>query len=109
MTTSPAEPRPRRQPPPASCLWPTLAFFGTLAVGLAATIFLVRFLPPDVPQPTEAYEGYANGVTALFQLFFGAVLSILIALFTAIVVAVRAYAKVEPTQRELVDGEDGPA
>jgi hypothetical protein len=100
MATSTDPPDPGRQPPLVGCLWPTVAFLGSLAFGLMVTVLVVRAIPPEAPHPTEAYEGFGDAVTALFGLFIGAVLSILVALFTAIFVAVHANAKMEPEQRE---------
>jgi hypothetical protein len=59
------------------------------------TVLVVRAIPPEVPHPTEAYEGFGDAVTSLTYLFFGVVLSILVALFTGIFVAVHGYAKME--------------
>jgi hypothetical protein len=81
------------------CLWPTLAFVGTLALGLVVTVLVVRSMR-EVPHPTEAYEGFGDAAVALLRLLFGAGLSILIALFTGIFVAVRVGRKVEAEQRE---------
>jgi flagellar biosynthesis protein FliR len=95
MATSTDSPVPGSQPPPVGCLVPTVAFFGSLAFGLVVTVLVVRAIPPEVPHPTEAYEGFGDAVTTLFNLIIGAALSILAALFTAIFVAVRGYAKME--------------
>lgn len=56
-----------------------LAFAGTLAAGLAVTLLIVRAIPPEVPHPTEAYEGFGDAMTALFRFYLGAVLSLLVA------------------------------
>jgi hypothetical protein len=73
---------------------------GTSALGLLVTVVVVRSVPPEVPHPTEAYEGFGDAVMAPFHMFVGVVVSILIALFTAILVAVRVSATVEAKQRE---------
>jgi hypothetical protein len=94
MTTNLHSPDPRT----ASCLWPVLAFLGSLALGLALTVVVIRSIPPEVPNPTEAYEGFGDAVMAMVLLVFGAVVSILVALVVAIIVAVRVNGKVGPTQ-----------
>jgi hypothetical protein len=61
-----------------------------------------------VPLPTEADKGFGfPDVTPLFRLFVGTVLSILIALFAAILVVVHVRAKGEPKRREPGAPADG--
>jgi hypothetical protein len=61
--------------------WPviaaTLAFFGSLALGLALTILIVRLIPATVPNPTEAYEGFGDAIMAENYLLIGVGLSLI--------------------------------
>jgi hypothetical protein len=59
-----------------------LAFAGTLAAGLAVTVLIVRAIPPAVPNPTEAYEGFGDAMMAQFRFCMGAGLSLLVACIT---------------------------
>jgi hypothetical protein len=81
----------------AGCVWPTLAFLGVLALGLAATILVVRAIPPTVPQPTEANEAFANGIDALMHFIAGAIGSFAAAFFIGILVAARVNRKNGPS------------
>jgi hypothetical protein len=93
-------PGPNWQPIAFGCLWPVLAFLGTLVLGLVVTVLVVRSIPPEVPHPTEAYEGFGDAVTAAIHLFIGTLLSFLIALIVACFVAVRFSVEVKAEQRE---------
>ena len=68
----------------ASMVVGLLAFALTLATGLAVTILILLAIPPQVPHPTEAYEGFGDAVTALLRLILGASVSILVALIAGI-------------------------
>jgi hypothetical protein len=61
-----------------------LAFLGVLLAGLAATVVIVRQIPPEFPNPTEAYQGFGDFVRALFFLGIGAVLSFATALIAGV-------------------------
>jgi hypothetical protein len=65
-----------------------LAFAGSWAVGLLATVGLVLAIRPEVP-PTEAYEGFGDAVRALFFFGVGAVLSLCVALVLGLMVGER--------------------
>jgi len=56
-----------------------LSFVGTLLVGLVVTILIIRAIPPDVPNPTEAYEGFGDAIKAMTYFGLGASLSLIIA------------------------------
>lgn len=58
----------------------------SLAVGLVATVLIVRGIPPDVPNPTEAYEGFGDAARAMFLFWVGAALSECAAIVTELVV-----------------------
>jgi ABC-type Fe3+ transport system permease subunit len=64
---------------PSAILRGALAFFVTLAVGLALTAFVIRSIPPTVPHPTETYEGFGDALIATLFLYAGAALSLLLA------------------------------
>jgi hypothetical protein len=66
-----------------------LAFLGALLVGLTATVIIVRLIPPEVPNPTEAYEGIGDFVRAVFFLGIGALASLIAALFVGIAIGLR--------------------
>jgi hypothetical protein len=70
-----------------SALAGVLAFLGSLAVGLVMTVIVVRSIPPTVPNPTEAYEGFGDYMMALFRFLFGALISFMVAVGVALVVA----------------------
>jgi Na+/proline symporter len=91
----------------AGCVWPILAFLGSLALGLAATILIVRAISPTVPHPTEANEAFANGIEALMRFVFGAIVSFVAAFLIAAVVAARVNKEAEPN-REQCESGPGP-
>lgn len=84
-------------PPPSSGAKPSrrpvlagaLAFLGSLGLGLALTVLVVRAIPPKVPNPTEAYEGFGDAVMASFELAVGAALSLVVSMIFAAAVAAR--------------------
>ncbi len=61
------------------CIWPVLAggvvYFITAAIGLAITVTIVRQTPPEFSNPTEAYEGFGDMMTAVSSLAIGLVVS----------------------------------
>jgi hypothetical protein len=62
-----------------------LAFVGTLATGVLVTVLIVRAIPPEVPHPTEAHEGFGDAMMALVRFCFGAGLSFLVACIVGLV------------------------
>ena len=62
-----------------------LAFAGTLAAGVVVTVLIVRAIPPEVPHPTEAYEGFGDGMMALVRFCLGAGLSLIVACVVGVV------------------------
>jgi hypothetical protein len=79
------------------CLWPTvaglLAFLGSLVLGLVVTVLAIRPIPPEHPNPTEAYEGFGDYLQAKFWFEMGAGLSFVVAVLIGLMVAawVMAY------------------
>ncbi|MGH7169693.1 MAG: hypothetical protein ACRELF_00775 [Gemmataceae bacterium] len=66
-----------------------LAFLPCMAFGLVLTVLVVGAVPPKVPNPTEAYEGFGETMTAFFYLAVGAAISLLISTSVAAAVATR--------------------
>jgi hypothetical protein len=64
-----------------------LAFAGTLAAGVAVTILIERAIPPEVPNPTEVYEGFGDWMSAVLRIFIGAGLSLVVACIVGFVTA----------------------
>jgi hypothetical protein len=56
-----------------------IAFICTFTAGVTVTVLIIRAIPPDEPNPTEAYEGFGDAVEALFRFFWGSGLSLLAA------------------------------
>jgi hypothetical protein len=56
-----------------------LAFAGSLFAGLVVTLLVVLAIPPEVPHPTEAYEGIGDALMAMFYFGIGAMLSLCVA------------------------------
>ncbi len=70
-----------------------LAFASSLAAGLALTLVAVRLIPPEVPNPTEAYEGIGDALTAAFYFGIGAVASLCAAFVIGLVIGERVAAR----------------
>jgi len=64
-----------------------VAFGATLAAGVLVTYWVVRAIPPEVPHPTEAYEGFGDAMTAASRFFLGAGASFVFAAVIGFVVA----------------------
>ena len=62
-----------------------LAFVATLAVGVVVTVVIVRVMPRQVPNPTEAYEGIGDALMAEAVLSLGAGLSFVAACIVGVV------------------------
>jgi hypothetical protein len=73
------------------CFWPAIAglsgFLGSLVHGLALTVLVVRSIPPEVPNPTEAYEGFGDAMMRMIWLHLGSGASFLLALMIGLAVA----------------------
>jgi hypothetical protein len=70
--------------------WPViaaaLAFFDSMARGLALTILVIRLIPAKVPNPTEAYEGFGDAIMLENYLLIGTGLSLIVSMSVAAVV-----------------------
>lgn len=66
-----------------------LAFAGSLTVGLGITVLVIWAIPPEVPNPTEAYEGFGDAVRALGLFGLGVILSLCAAVGVGFVVGER--------------------
>jgi len=53
---------------------------------LALTVVVVRSIPPLVPHPTEAYEGFGDALATECRLVAGGALSVMVSLVVAGVV-----------------------
>jgi hypothetical protein len=69
------------------------AFVGSWAAGLLATVVLVWAIAPEVPNPTEAYEGFGDAVRTLFLFGVGAVLSLCAALVIGLMAGERVASR----------------
>ena len=67
----------------------TLAFLPCMGLGLVLTVLIVCTIPPKVPNPTEAYEGFGDAMMAIFYLAVGAAISLLLSTSVAAAVAAR--------------------
>lgn len=70
-----------------------VALAGTLVAGVAVTVLVVRMIPPDVPNPTEAYEGFGDALAALVRFYAGAVLSFVAACVVGVVTGDRVASR----------------
>lgn len=61
------------------------AFAGTLVAGIAVTVLIVRAIPPEVPNPTEAYEGIGDAMLAQFWFYLGGGVSLFVACSVGVV------------------------
>lgn len=52
----------------------------SLLVGLGVTLLVIWLIPPIVPNPTEAYEGFGDAVLTFFYFGVGAVVSLCVAM-----------------------------
>ena len=66
-----------------------LAFLACWAIGVGVTILIVRAIPPEVPNPTEAYEGFGDYMLATIRFFVGAVVSFVAAVVAGLLVSRR--------------------
>lgn len=64
-----------------------LAFFASWAAGVAITILIVRAIPPEVPNPTEAYEGFGDAIMGVFRFYVGTLISFVVAVVTGLLVS----------------------
>jgi hypothetical protein len=65
-----------------------LAFLISLGILLGITILIVRAIPPRVPNPTEAYEGFGDAMIAGHYFLVGSLLSLPVAASIGATVAV---------------------
>ncbi len=65
-----------------------LAFFGSWIGGVVAVVLAIRQIPPDVPHPTEAYEGFGDAMRAVFLFYLGTGLSFLVATVVGMAISV---------------------
>jgi hypothetical protein len=84
----------------AGCLWPViaglLAFLGSLVLGIALTVLVIRAIPPQVPNPTEAYEGFGDAMMAMLLFELGAGVSLMVAVLIGLAVAAWIWGRTEP-------------
>jgi hypothetical protein len=66
-----------------------VVYFITAAIGLATTVTIVGQTPPEFPNPTEAYEGFGDMMTAVSSLAIGLVVSQAVAIGAAFCTAWR--------------------
>lgn len=64
-----------------------LAFLASWFVGVAVVVLIIRLIPPDVPHPTEAYEGIGDYYRAMFLFYLGTGLSFLVAVVVGVAVS----------------------
>jgi hypothetical protein len=64
-----------------------LAFVGSWLGCVVIVVLAIRQIPPDVPHPTEAYEGFGDAMRAVFLFYLGVGLSFLVAVVAGFVVA----------------------
>src|SRR5580704_9034432 len=73
------------------CLGPAVAglvtYLVTAAAGLIVTVWIVRSIPPEVPNPTEAFEALGDAINAMFYFMAGLVVSQFVASGLAFVAA----------------------
>lgn len=62
-----------------------LAFAATFVAGVAITILIARAIPPEVRNPTEAYEGIGDAMMTVFRFYAGVVLSLFVASIAGLV------------------------
>lgn len=61
-----------------------LSFF----LGIGITILVIRSIPLEVPNPTEAYEGVGDYLMTMFRFTLGCFVSLSVSMFVGFVVAV---------------------
>jgi hypothetical protein len=75
-----------------------LAFLGSAVLGLAVTVLVVRSIAPEVPKPTEAYQGFGDYVLTLFWFHIGAGLSFVAAVGIGLAIAARVRMRPPPSR-----------
>lgn len=78
-----------------------LGFLGSFVAGVVITVFIVWLIPPDVPHPTEAYEGFGDALRAMMIFGFGAVMSFIIAIPIGCQIGLRVSSRWENRLRQL--------
>lgn len=64
-----------------------LAFVGSWVTGVVVTVLVIRQIPPEVPHPTEAYEGFGDAMRALVLFYLGAGMAFLVAVVVGVAVS----------------------
>ena len=65
-----------------------LAFVGSWLAGVVVVVLAIRQIPPDVPHPKEAYEGFGDALRVVFLFYLGVGLSFLVAVMVGVTVSV---------------------
>ena len=69
-----------------------VAFLGSLVLGIGLTVIAIRSIPPQVPNPTEAYEGFGDYMIAMLWFELGAGVSLAVAVLIGLAVAAWIWA-----------------
>ena len=83
-------------PPPSGiggCLIVAAACLLTFVAGIGTTVLIERSIPPEVPNPTEAHEGFGDFIMAVARFFLGVAASLVAAVVAGAIVSSRLAAR----------------
>ena len=75
-------------PPPSrvgGCLIVAAACLLTFLGGIGTTVLIERSIPPEVPNPTEAHEGFGDFIMAVVRFVLGVAVSLVAAVVAGVI------------------------